>query len=67
MGKLLQFQQAVDDAQLRIVTQLDLDHLRGEVLADLLDFLDAELQLSPGSLRPHGMDLNFRIGDGDVG
>lgn len=45
--ELLQFWYSVDDAQLHIVTQLDLDHLGGETLPHLVDFLNVELQLSP--------------------
>lgn len=42
---LLQFRQAVDDAESYVFTELDLDHLAGEALANLLDLLNAEPQL----------------------
>lgn len=47
--KLLQFRQAVDDAQPHVVAELDLHHFRGEIVADLLNFLRGEPHLSPAS------------------
>lgn len=49
-GKLLQFRQTVDDAELHVVAQLDLDHLGREAFADVVDVLRAELQLSAAAL-----------------
>jgi hypothetical protein len=44
---LLQFWDAVDNAEPHLITQLDLDHLAGETFTHLLDVLRAELQLPP--------------------
>lgn len=40
---LLQFRDAVDDAEPYLIAQLDLDHLARETFAHLLDVLYAEL------------------------
>ena len=41
--KLLQLRQAIDDTQLHVVAELDLHHFRGEIVADLPNFLRGEL------------------------
>ena len=46
---LLQFWEAVNDAETEIVSELDLNHLGREVLADLSNFLSREFQLPPTS------------------
>ena len=46
---LLEFWQAVDDAKPQVIPKLDLHHLGGEVVPDLLNFLGAELQLPPAT------------------
>jgi hypothetical protein len=44
---LSEFRQAVDNAKSQVVPKLDLDHLGGEVIPNLSNFLSRELQLSP--------------------
>lgn len=48
-GSLLEFRQAVDDARPQVVSKLDLDHLRSEILPNPSDVFGGELQLSSTS------------------
>ena len=42
---LLQFRHSINDAELHVVTELDLDHFGREAFADVIDVLRAELEL----------------------
>ena len=47
---LLELGNAIYDAKFHVVAQLNLDHLRGETLADMIHVLCSELEVSPASL-----------------